>query len=176
MFNMRGEVIGIASYIISSSGGFQGLGFVVTSNVARELLLTRPTPWTGLEGLLLTGEVAGVFNVPPPGGILVQRVAGGSPAARLGLRPGSIPAKIGDEEFLVGGDIIIEVLGIKIDVEGTGYERIQESLRRLGPRRSAASDRTARRKARTALGELPTVTPLLYHQRGLAVVSFGWRL
>ncbi len=133
MFNMRGEVIGIASYIISSSGGFQGLGFVVTSNVARELLLTRPTPWTGLEGLLLTGEVAGVFNVPPPGGILVQRVAGGSPAARLGLRPGSIPAKIGDEEFLVGGDIIVEVLGIKIDVEGTGYERIQEALRRLGP-------------------------------------------
>ena len=133
MFNMRGEVIGIASYIISSSGGFQGLGFVVTSNVARELLLNRPTPWTGLEGLVLTGDVAGVFNVPPPGGILVQRVANGSPAARLGLRPGSIPAKIGDEEFLVGGDIIVEVLGIKIDIEGTGYAQIQEALRRLGP-------------------------------------------
>ena len=59
MFNMQGEVIGIASYIISSSGGFQGLGFVVTSNIARELLLTRPTPWSGLEGLLLTGELAG---------------------------------------------------------------------------------------------------------------------
>lgn len=106
---------------------------MVTSNIARELLLTRPTPWSGLEGLLLTGELAAVLNVPPPGGVLVQRVARGSPAADLGMRPGSIPAKIGDEELLVGGDIIVEVLGIKIDLEGGGYERIQEALRRLGP-------------------------------------------
>ena len=35
MFNMRGEVIGIVSHIISKSGGYEGLGFVVSSNMAR---------------------------------------------------------------------------------------------------------------------------------------------
>ena len=39
MFNMKGEVIGIVSYIISQSGGFEGLGFVITSNMAKRLLL-----------------------------------------------------------------------------------------------------------------------------------------
>ena len=41
MFGMAGEVIGIVSHIISKSGGFEGLGFVVTSNMARALLLER---------------------------------------------------------------------------------------------------------------------------------------
>ena len=39
MFNMNGEVIGIVSYIISQSGGSEGLGFVITSNMAQRLLM-----------------------------------------------------------------------------------------------------------------------------------------
>ena len=39
MFNMKGEVIGIASYILSKSGGFEGLGFAATSNICQTLLL-----------------------------------------------------------------------------------------------------------------------------------------
>ena len=39
MFNMRGEVIGIVSYILSQSGGFEGLGFVASVKTAQELLL-----------------------------------------------------------------------------------------------------------------------------------------
>jgi S1-C subfamily serine protease len=41
MFNMSGDVIGIVSHIISKSGGFEGLGFVVTSSVARRVLLEK---------------------------------------------------------------------------------------------------------------------------------------
>ena len=39
LFNMTGEVIGIVSQNISKSGGSEGLGFVVTSNSARALLI-----------------------------------------------------------------------------------------------------------------------------------------
>ena len=43
MFNMKGEVIGIVSRIMSQSGGYEGLGFAASSNVTKELLLTgRP--------------------------------------------------------------------------------------------------------------------------------------
>lgn len=45
MFNMEGDVLGVVSHLISQSGGFEGLGFVVTSNVARKLLLERRSPW-----------------------------------------------------------------------------------------------------------------------------------
>jgi serine protease Do len=114
MFNMQGEVIGIVSYILSHSGGSEGLGFAVTSKVARQLL-EQKSFWSGVSGYMLSGEMAQVFNVPPPGvGLLVQRVATGSPADRLGLKEGSMRATIGDESLIVGGDIVLGIQGISL--------------------------------------------------------------
>ena len=50
MFDMNGEVIGIVSHNISKSGGSEGLGFVVTLNTAKQLLLEKKSFWSGLEG------------------------------------------------------------------------------------------------------------------------------
>jgi S1-C subfamily serine protease len=46
---MAGEVIGIVSHNISKSGGSEGLGFVVTGNTAKQLLLEKRSFWGGLE-------------------------------------------------------------------------------------------------------------------------------
>jgi serine protease Do len=114
MFNMQGEVIGIVSHILSHSGGSEGLGFAVTSRVARQLM-EQKSFWSGLNGYTLSGDLAQVFNVPPPGvGLLVQRVAAGSPAERIGLKAGATRASIGEEDLVVGGDIILSVLGISL--------------------------------------------------------------
>ena len=128
MFNRQGEVVGIVSHILSQSGGFEGLGFAVTSKAARELLLEQPSFWSGLEGYLLTGDLAALLNVPQAAGVLVQRVAAQSPAADLGLEPGLVPAQIGGETLLLGGDIILEVLGIPITGESSDFQRIQTTL------------------------------------------------
>jgi len=125
-------VIGIVSHIISSSGGSQGLGFVVTIELARRLLLEDPTPWTGLDGYLLQGDIATALNVPGGVGVLVQRVATGSPAARIGLRPGSIGATIGGEQLMLGGDVILAVQGISVAADDA-VGAIREALRSLGP-------------------------------------------
>jgi serine protease Do len=115
MFNMRGEVIGLVSYILSRSGGSEGLGFAVTSKVARQLMLEERSFWSGVNGYMLSGELAQAFNVPPPGvGLLVQRIAAGSPAERIGLRAGTMRATIGDEELIVGGDIVLAIQGISL--------------------------------------------------------------
>src|SRR5574337_644521 len=132
MFSMVGEVVGIVSHIISKSGGFEGLGFVVASNMARRLLLERKSFWTGMEGYLLSGDLAKVFNLPQEAGLLVQRVAEHSPAARIGLKPGTVRAIIEGEALTVGGDIILEVQGIPI-ADSTSYERIQQRLSQLHP-------------------------------------------
>src|SRR3989442_618617 len=114
LFNMQGEVVGIVSYILSHSGGSEGLGFAVTSKVARQLL-EQKSFWSGLGGYMLSGPMAQVFNLPSPGvGLLVQRVAAGSPAERMGLKAGTTRASIGDEDLGVGGDIILAVMGISL--------------------------------------------------------------
>ncbi len=130
MFNMQGEVIGVVSHIISKSGGFEGLGFVVTSNMARRLLLEQRSFWSGLSGVPLSGDLARVFNVPQPVGLLVQRVAKDSPAEAIGLRPGTLQATIGGKPMTVGGDIILDVVGIRIETEES-YLKIQERLARM---------------------------------------------
>jgi S1-C subfamily serine protease len=115
MFAMSGEVVGIVSHNISKSGGSEGLGFVVSANTARALLLDKPSFWTGLEGQLLTDSQADVLNLPPSTlGYIVKVVAQGSPAAEAGLRGGNAVATIGGEELVVGGDIILAVNGIQI--------------------------------------------------------------
>ena len=82
LFNLAGEVLGIASHIVSKSGGFEGLGFAVSANSARRLLLDRPEPWWGFGGVMITNELLHVFNLAQPV-LLVERVVKNSPAERL---------------------------------------------------------------------------------------------
>ena len=116
MFNLKGEVIGISSFILTQSGGFEGIGFAVTSNVASKLLLQEDKPfWHGMNGQLLTGALAQIFNLPQSGGILVEKVVTLSPAGLAGLQAGTYVANIEGEEYILGGDIILAFDGIKIN-------------------------------------------------------------
>lgn len=127
MFDMAGNVVGIVSHIIFGEAGAGGLGFVATSNMAKDLLLSGGSIWSGLDGYVLQAEMARIFQLPQARAILVQRIAQGSPAAKIGLQPGNRKAKIGDEEFLVGGDVILEVLGINLS-EPDAPPRIRAAL------------------------------------------------
>jgi serine protease Do len=109
MFNMAGEVIGIVSHNISKSGGSEGLGFVVTINTAKKLLLERKSFWSGIDGTMLTGDLAAIFNLPEPAGFLVKTVAQGSSGWNMGLLGGDKIATIGGQEIAVGGDVILSV-------------------------------------------------------------------
>lgn len=132
MFNMAGEIVGIVSHIISKSGGSEGMGFVATSNMARQFLFERRTLWSGAAGSFITKESAKVFNVPPPGvGMLVQHVAKDSPAALMGLQGGNARATIEGESLVVGGDIVLEVQGIPLSIEN--YQQIRALIGGLGP-------------------------------------------
>jgi serine protease Do len=109
MFNMAGEVIGIVSHNISKSGGSEGLGFVVTINTAKKLLLERKSFWSGIDGTMLTGDLAAIFNLPEPAGFLVKTVAQGSVGWDMGLLGGDKIATIGGQQIAVGGDVILSV-------------------------------------------------------------------
>ena len=132
VFNMAGEVIGIVSQNISKSGGSEGLGFIVTINSARTLLVPRKVFWGALQGILLTGRLAKVFNVPAPAGFLVKTVAQGSAAWNMGLQGGDGTVTIAGKEIPVGGDIILSVQDIPV-VSEENIEKIRNQLADAAP-------------------------------------------
>jgi S1-C subfamily serine protease len=128
MFDLAGEVIGIVSHNISKGGGSEGLGFVVTINTAKQLLLEKKSFWGGVEGQILSDELADFLNLPAgTTGFLVKNVAKGSPADQMGLRGGTTLATIGGQQLVLGGDIILNVAGIPAG-SGANLTKIRDLL------------------------------------------------
>jgi S1-C subfamily serine protease len=127
MFNMAGEVIGIVSHNISKGGGSEGLGFVVTMKSARYFLMDRRWAWVGMEGVVLTGELAEIFNVPSGSGLLVEVVPKGSPAWNMGILGSDRTATIDGRDIAVRGDIILSMAGIPIKTDAD-LPKIREKL------------------------------------------------
>lgn len=132
LFDSQGRVVGVVSYIMSQSGGSEGLGFAVAINSVRTFLLERRPFWSGLSVIQVSGDMARALNVQQPGGLLVQQVARGSPGHRSGLREGAIPVRIGEHRMLLGGDIILAIDGIELGIEGS-VDRVSDHLQTIPP-------------------------------------------
>ena len=129
VLDKKGRLIGIISHIASQSGGNEGLGFAVSINMAKRVILNEPPIWFGLDFLPLSNTLAQALNVPRQNGALVQGVAAGSFAEKLGLKGGHIPVIIEGHKTLLGGDIIFEMGGNTIYYTPKGRERIFDYIR-----------------------------------------------
>ncbi|PYK41718.1 MAG: peptidase S1 [Verrucomicrobia bacterium] len=95
LINLRGEVIGINTAIISRSGGSQGIGFAIPSNTVRtalESLLKQGRIIRGYLGIQTRGSQPGQSNAGSEG-VIVEEVMPGSPAAQAHLQPGDVIRK-----------------------------------------------------------------------------------
>jgi serine protease Do len=96
LVNLSGEVIGVNSAIKSRSGGWQGVGLAIASNLARDItaqLLKNGTVQRGYLGVSikdLDPEVASRLGLENHKGVLVAKVQEGSPAAKAGLKDGDV--------------------------------------------------------------------------------------
>ncbi|MEM7551235.1 MAG: trypsin-like peptidase domain-containing protein [Bacteroidota bacterium] len=126
MMNLKGEVVGIVSHILTKSGGFEGIGFATSSNLAKELLLERQILWTGMDAVPVTGKLADMLNVPQRSGLLVQKVVFISPLGTMGLQGGDTKAIINNQELILGGDIILSFNGVPFDVTDEALLKIAE--------------------------------------------------
>lgn len=127
LFNDKGEVVGIASYIATTSGGNQGLGFAVPSNTVRKRLFENALPWLGLSLRHIPHEICALFNWPYAEVMLIERVAAGSAGEKAGLRGGSVEVLIDGNPVKLGGDLIVKVNGL--DAEET--DKIGVALSKL---------------------------------------------
>ncbi len=115
MFNLNGEVIGIVSSILSRSGGFEGIGFVATINIIKDLLLDNSNNWIGVDAFYLHGKIAFAFNIAQGGGVLIENVSKNSPAYYMGLKGGNLISVINKQEVVIGGDIVLAIDNYKFD-------------------------------------------------------------
>lgn len=130
MFNMKGEVIGIVSHILSESGGFEGLGFAASIAIAKDILENKSNRWFGIDALLLNKKMASSLNVATGGGLLIQRVVRNSPGGKAGFKGGDILAQIDGREVIIGGDVIISINGILL-VNETALEKAGTALNNI---------------------------------------------
>jgi len=96
LIDIRGRVIGINNFIISRSGGSEGIGFAIPSNVARRVyedIIQRGRvihPWLGVVMRPLTKSLARQLGLPDSRGALVAATLANSPAERGGLMGGDV--------------------------------------------------------------------------------------
>jgi serine protease Do len=105
LFNLEGEVIGINSQILSSSGGSNGVSFAIPSSVALnvvEQLRETGTVSRGLLGVLIKDvdfALAEAFEMPRPRGAFVDEVQPSSPAEQGGVRNDDIIIGFNDRDI-----------------------------------------------------------------------------
>jgi len=120
LLNSSGDVIGINTVILSLSGGYQGIGFAIPINRAKDIstqLITTgrvARPWLGISGIDIFEELAVELGLGVKSGILVVETLQGGPADQAGIRGGSRTVIIGGMRLLIGGDIITMLDGQSI--------------------------------------------------------------
>ncbi|MGE0746583.1 MAG: DegQ family serine endoprotease [Rhodospirillales bacterium] len=101
---MDGRLVGINTAIYSRSGGSNGIGFAIPSNMVRAVMagiisggkLRRP--WTGVSGQDVNADLAQSLHLPRPVGLLVNEIYPASPAARAGIHVGDVVTAINGRE------------------------------------------------------------------------------
>jgi serine protease Do len=118
LLNRCGDAIGINSEIIEEA---RGISFAIPINLVKAVLpmligkghVVRP--WLGFHGQLIDADLAEVLSIPVVPGMLVEVVEPDSPAAKAKIQGGDLDVSIAGKEFLVGGDIVTQINGIRIE-------------------------------------------------------------
>ena len=186
LVDMAGRLIGVNTSIISRSGGSNGIGFAVPSNLvarviaaAREGADTLERPWLGLRTQPVTGEIAEALGLTRPSGILVDQLHPESAFARAGIETGDILLAIDGAELNTPGELAFRTATL-----GTGREAVVRYLRggaehevsvalATAPDRPAR-DRTVLRSPRALRGlTVMNVNPAVIDQFRLPLASAG---
>ena len=111
LVNVRGELIGINTAIFSTTGGYQGVGFAIPSDMAKVVMkdliekgkVTRG--WLGVAIQQLTPELAKEFGLKTQTGVLVGDVTEKSPAEKAGIKRGDVIVKYNGKTISDPGEL-----------------------------------------------------------------------
>jgi len=97
LVDLSGKLVGINTAIFSRSGGSQGVGFAIPSNMVRVVVASAEhggkaveRPWLGAKLQAVTADIADSLGLKRPTGVLIVSLVGGGPGAEAGLKPGDL--------------------------------------------------------------------------------------
>jgi len=96
LINTKGELVGINTAILSRSGGYQGIGFAIPINMAQSIMesIIRYGKvirgWLGVVIQDVTPQMADMFGLKKPRGVIISDVQKDSPAAKGGIERGDV--------------------------------------------------------------------------------------
>src|SRR5437773_1799763 len=138
LLSLDGEVIGINSAIESGTGGFQGIGLAISSNLVKtvmEQLLKEGAVRRGYLGVQvqrLEPQVAARLGLDGKTGLVITKVTAGTPAAKAGLRDGDILTEL-------AGQPVKDTRSLQRTVAGLAPgKRVELSVHRDGARKVLA--------------------------------------
>jgi serine protease Do/serine protease DegQ len=111
LVNLRGELVGVNSAILTRSGGNIGIGFAIPTNMIRSVmdqLLEFGEVRRGLLGVniyTVTPDIAKAYGVDEINGALVSQVVPGSAAEQAGLEAGDIITQVNDEKVSTAAEL-----------------------------------------------------------------------
>lgn len=118
LIDSQGMVVGITTASVTNA---QGLGFAIPSDtISRELpsLIKTGTydkhPYLGVQVVEMNYELSQVMQTNVTSGLLIENIIQNGPANNAGLRGGVEQVIIGQQSYMIGGDIIISINGHKI--------------------------------------------------------------
>jgi serine protease Do len=123
LLNLYGEVIGVNAAIATESGGFEGIGFTIPSNmavyIARTLIAHGKVErgWLGVTIRDLTPELAKKVHVPSLRGALIVEVVKGGPAEKAGMKKDDVVIAYRGKEIPDSGTLRNEVAETPIGSE-----------------------------------------------------------
>ncbi len=120
--NIRGEVIGVNTFIVSSGAGQSaGVGFAIPVNRARAVLADLRAGrevrygWLGIEMQEVTADIAEFFGLDEPAGVLVKSALTNGPAAAAGVRAGDLIVAVNGERVRDAAHLVSLVTHLPVD-------------------------------------------------------------
>ena len=104
LVNINGELVGINTAIASRTGGFEGIGFAVPSNMAQKVMTALITSGKVARGYLgvtiqnVDENIAKAMHLKAGEGALVGTVVEGGPAAKIGVKTGDVILDFNDHK------------------------------------------------------------------------------
>ena len=123
LLNLQGEVIGVNAAIASESGGFEGIGFTIPSNIALHIAKTLiahgkvERGWLGVTIRDLTPELAKSSRLETERGAYVEDVVKGGPADKAGIKEKDVIIDYWGKEITDSGMLRNEVANTPIGQE-----------------------------------------------------------
>jgi S1-C subfamily serine protease len=125
LLNAQGQVIGVNAQIETggTTDGNVGVGFAIpidtVKDVAAQLIKNGKVEhaFLGVRPHEINARISRLLRLPVRRGLLVERVEPGSAADEAGLRGGTTGVVVDGENWLLGGDVIVRVDGVRVDTD-----------------------------------------------------------